>query len=126
MSNKLTSTTIGLAVLSGFVFATLAVPTGVSAGTGTGACQQAFKAAAKAGSAEGTVGDAVSDGFFGNEPNLLNTDTNLDLGPEQVDPGSSAGFVAPSLSPGPFITPTGFLALGPLIAAGANDCAEVD
>ena len=66
-----------------------------------GACRQAVHDLLVASSAEGTVGDAISDGVYGNEPNMLNTNTNDDLGPNQVAPGTKAGNVAPSLSPGP-------------------------
>ena len=67
----------------------------------------------------GKLGDAISDGFFGNEPNLLNTDTNDDLGPSEVAPGSSAGSVAPSLSPGPKTNGGGFTTWGSLKRAGS-------
>ncbi len=95
-----------------------------AASPGTGECKQATKAAAIAALSpvEGTLGDAVSDGFFGNEPNLLNTNTNDDLGPEQVAPGSSAGFVEGSLSPGPKTIGGGFTTLGSVMSATANDC----
>ena len=61
------------------------------------------------------MGDAISDGFFGNEPNMLNTNTNLDLGPNEVEPGTQAGNVAPSLSPGPGTVGGGFTTWGSLI-----------
>jgi hypothetical protein len=77
-----------------------------------------FEAARLSSSETGALGDAISDGFFGNEPNLINTNTNDDLGPEEVAPGSSAGNVVPSLSPGPQINGGGFLTLGTVIQAG--------
>ena len=130
MSNKLTSTTVGLAVLSGFVWASVLTPTGASAGTGTGACVQAGQAAfivaldSPNDTEGGSLGDAVSDGFFGNEPNLPNS--NDDLGPEEVDPGTQAGNVSPTLSPGPFVNGGGFTPLSALIVPTAGDCAEAD
>jgi hypothetical protein len=48
------------------------------------------------------MGDAISDGFFGNEPNLLGP-ACCDTGPaeqNQIDPGSVAGTVLGSSSPG--------------------------
>jgi len=130
MSSKLISTPIGLAALSAFVWATVAAPTSALAGTATGACQQAGKAAAIAffdspnDTENGSLGDAIADGFFGNEPNLTNTDTNLDLGPEEVDPGSSAGSVVGSASPGPATIGGGFVTWGSVVAgATATNCA---
>ena len=63
----------------------------------------------------GNLGDAIADGFFGNEPNLLNTNTNDDLGPEEVAPGSSAGEVVGSSSPGPGTIGGGFTTWGSLV-----------
>ena len=94
------------------------------AAPGTGACVQAnqdlFVAVMDAGSPgdteSGNLGNAISDGFFGNEPNLPNSDN--DMGPEEhnaVDPGSVAGDVSPSLSPGPHVNGGGFTTLGSLI-----------
>lgn len=71
----------------------------------------------------GRLGDAISDGFFGNEPNLPNSSD--DYGPEEVVPGSGAGSVVPSQSPGPKINGGGFTTLGSLVSPGANDCAIV-
>ena len=48
-----------------------------------------------------TVGDCVSDGFYGNEPNMA--DGSLG-GPAEQAPGTQAGNVLPSQSPGPFVT----------------------
>ena len=48
-----------------------------------------------------TVGDCISDGFYGNEPNMA--DGSLG-GPAEQPPGSQAGNVLPSQSPGPFVT----------------------
>jgi hypothetical protein len=46
-----------------------------------------------------TVGDCMSDGLYGNEPNVL-VGTG---GPAEQAPGSQAGNVVPSQSPGPFV-----------------------
>jgi hypothetical protein len=48
-----------------------------------------------------TVGDCISDGFYGNEPNMA--DGSLG-GPAEQVPGTQAGNVLPSQSPGPFVT----------------------
>lgn len=48
-----------------------------------------------------TVGDCVSDGFYGNEPNQAN---GAPGGPAEQAPGANAGNVLPSQSPGPFRT----------------------
>ena len=47
-----------------------------------------------------TVGDCMSDGLYGNEPNMA--DGSLG-GPAEQEPGSQAGNVLPSQSPGPFV-----------------------
>ena len=48
-----------------------------------------------------TVGDCISDGFYGNEPNMADGSTG---GPAEQSPGTQAGNVLPSQSPGPFVT----------------------
>ncbi|HEX6604674.1 MAG TPA: hypothetical protein VF027_07330 [Sphingomicrobium sp.] len=48
-----------------------------------------------------TVGDCISDGFYGNEPNMA--DGSLG-GPAEQQPGTQAGNVLASQSPGPFVT----------------------
>jgi hypothetical protein len=45
-----------------------------------------------------TVGDCISDGFYGNEPNNAN---GLPGGPAEQAHGANAGNVVPSQSPGP-------------------------
>jgi hypothetical protein len=50
---------------------------------------------------EGTVGDCMSDFIYGNEPNMAN---GAPGGPEEQVPGTQAGNVLPSQSPGPFVT----------------------
>lgn len=62
-------------------------------------CRQAFNDALVAASAEGTRGDFQSDVLFGNEPNLVGAPG----GPSEQEPGSQAGQVVPSQSPGPFV-----------------------
>ena len=47
-----------------------------------------------------TVGDCISDGFYGNEPNMA--DGSLG-GPAEQQPGTQAGNVLASQSPGPFV-----------------------
>lgn len=49
-------------------------------------------------SEEGTMGDWVSDGLYGNEPNI---EPFAPGGPEEQEPGTKGGTVVPSLSPGP-------------------------
>ena len=48
-----------------------------------------------------TLGDCISDGFYGNEPNMA--DGSLG-GPAEQQPGTQAGNVLASQSPGPFVT----------------------
>jgi hypothetical protein len=45
-----------------------------------------------------TTGDCVSDIFYGNEPNMAN---GAPGGPAEQEPGTQAGNVLPSQSPGP-------------------------
>ena len=61
----------------------------------------ASPAALAAGNGSPTVGDGISDGFYGNEPNMA--DGSLG-GPAEQQPGTQAGNVLPSQSPGPFVT----------------------
>lgn len=49
----------------------------------------------------GTVGDCISDGIYGNEPNMAD---GVFGGPSEQEPGSQAGNVLPSQSPGPKVT----------------------
>src|SRR3954453_22449013 len=48
-----------------------------------------------------TVGDCISDGFYGNEPNMAAGSLG---GPAEQQPGTKAHNVLPSQSPGPFVT----------------------
>ena len=47
-----------------------------------------------------TVGDCISDVVYGNEPNMADGATG---GPAEQEPGTQAGNVLPSQSPGPFV-----------------------
>ena len=49
------------------------------------------------------VGNCISDGFYGNEPNPSSVDSNLDIGPAEMEPGTQAGVVLPTGSPGPWL-----------------------
>ena len=116
-----------MGILLAVVMATMVLPAAAMAAPPAGSkgeCVQAVKAGTIAlldspnDVESGKLGDAISDGFFGNEPNLLNTNTDDDLGPNEVAPGSQAGNVAPSLSPGPKVTGGGFLTWGTIKKAG--------
>ena len=48
-----------------------------------------------------TVGDCISDGFYGNEPNII--DPFATGGPAEQEPGTIGGRVVPSQSPGPVL-----------------------
>ena len=47
-----------------------------------------------------TVGDCISDGLYGNEPNMAN---GAPGGPSEQQPGAKGGNVVPTQSPGPFV-----------------------
>jgi hypothetical protein len=47
-----------------------------------------------------TVGDCMSDGLYGNEPNMRN---GAPGGPSEQTPGTKGGNVVPTQSPGPFV-----------------------
>ena len=47
-----------------------------------------------------TVGDCISDGLYGNEPNMAN---GAPGGPSEQAPGTKGGNVLPTQSPGPFV-----------------------
>jgi hypothetical protein len=63
------------------------------------ACAMPAAAAGNAHSGS-TVGDCMSDGLYGNEPNMA--DGSLG-GPAEQEPGSKGGNVLPTQSPGPFV-----------------------
>jgi hypothetical protein len=65
----------------------------------TAAIAMAFAAPASAQIFD-NMGDCISDGLYGNEPNMA--DGSLG-GPAEQTPGSQAGNVLPSQSPGPFV-----------------------
>ena len=48
-----------------------------------------------------TVGECISDGFYGNEPNMADGTAG---GPAEQEPGTQAGNVLSSQSPGPLVT----------------------
>jgi hypothetical protein len=81
---------------------TLVVGAGIghAAPSDQGACRQGAQDALQGASSEGTRGDFMSDVIFGNEPNMAN---GAPGGPEEQAPGSQAGQVLPSQSPGPFV-----------------------
>lgn len=90
-------------VLLGFM-AWLAPSTAAAPHNDGAACRQEVRDQLIAASSEGTMGDFNSDVLMGNEPNPTNVDSDLDLGPNEVnaeDPGSVAGYVVPSAAPGP-------------------------
>ena len=47
-----------------------------------------------------SVGDCISDGLYGNEPNMADGSNG---GPSEQTPGTQARNVLPSQSPGPFV-----------------------
>ena len=49
-----------------------------------------------------TVGDCISDGLYGNEPNIVGP--AAPGGPAEQPPGTKGGRVVPSQSPGPKVT----------------------
>lgn len=69
------------------------------------ACRQEVREWVISQSSEGTIGDYNSDVLMGNEPNPTTVDSDLDMGPDEINaengPGSVAGQVLPSESPGP-------------------------
>jgi hypothetical protein len=63
-----------------------------------------------------TVGDCISDVFYGNEPNIVGP--FAPGGPAEQEPGTQAGRVVPSQSPGPKVTlPNGTVVDGPSVGA---------
>jgi hypothetical protein len=90
-----------IAVLA--VAAGLAIPASATAAQGTGDCRQTANDTLTTLSTEGTRGDFMSDVIFGNEPNLTTAPAPPNDGPEQQEPGTQAGNVVPSQSPGPFV-----------------------
>jgi hypothetical protein len=47
-----------------------------------------------------TVGDCISDGVYGNEPNTIDPEVK-GVGPAELEPGTKAHRIVPSQSPGP-------------------------
>lgn len=77
----------------------MALPAG-AAPSDQAQCRQDAHDAMVAASEEGTRGDFMSDTLFGNEPNMRDGSPG---GPNEQEPGSQAGNVVPSQSPGPFV-----------------------
>ncbi|MBA2384683.1 MAG: hypothetical protein H0V68_08500 [Actinobacteria bacterium] len=71
------------------IVALIAMPVGVATVQAAGNEQSGF-----------TVGDCISDVVYGNEPNMAN---GVAGGPAQQVPGTQAGNVLPTQSPGPFV-----------------------
>lgn len=92
---------LAVAVVLVVGFTVLATQGTAAAPNSTGACRQAVHDALVASSAEGTQGDAIADGFYGNEPNMVDGTAG---GPSEQEPGTQADNVAPSQSPGPKVT----------------------
>lgn len=84
-------------------------------------CRQDVRAALLSTSDEGTWGDYMSDGLFGNEPNIEGPVVE-DAGPNELEPGTAAGRVVPSLTPGPETKGGGFYTGGQLQADIAGYC----
>ena len=84
-------------VLAGMILA--ASPAAADSGD-RGACHQTANALFVALSAEGTRGDFMSDVICGNEPNMANGSPG---GPNEQTPGTQAGNVLATWSPGPFV-----------------------
>ena len=64
-----------------------------------------------------TVGDCISDGFYGNEPNTIDPEVS-GVGPSELEPGSKAHRIVPSQSPGPKKTlPDGTVVPGSSVGA---------
>jgi hypothetical protein len=92
-----------------------AVPATASAApSDKGACRQLVQDLTVAASTEGTRGDFVSDVFFGNEPNVIGGVG----GPSEQEPGTAAGRVVPSQSPGPKVTDPNTGEVGPGLTFG--------
>lgn len=86
-------------LIAGVVVAMLIV-SGSAADAGDGQCRQIAHDVFVAASDEGTRGDFMSDVIFGNEPNMA---SGAPGGPNEQEPGSQAGNVLATWSPGPFV-----------------------
>ncbi len=75
-------------------------PATANEASANGACRQAANDVFVAASGEGTRGDFMSDFIFGNEPNMASGAAG---GPSEQAPGSQAGNVLATWSPGPFV-----------------------
>lgn len=77
----------------------IAVSSSPAAAEGSGECRQDANDLFVTLSGEGTRGDFMSDVIFGNEPNMANAAG----GPSEQEPGSQAGNVLATWSPGPWV-----------------------
>jgi hypothetical protein len=87
-------------------------------------------AAAGNGNNGATLGDCISDGFYGNEPNI---EPFAPGGPAEQEPGTKGGTVVPSQSPGPFVNnpldpdnPFDRPSLGDVIRAVGGNPGQID
>lgn len=90
--------TIGIAAASALIIAFAGFTS--AAPSEQGQCRQDTNDAITGASSEGTRGDFMSDVIFGNEPNMAN---GAPGGPEEQEPGTQAGNVLATQSPGPFV-----------------------
>lgn len=97
---------LGVAAVLTKALVLVGASTSVLADPSTDDCNQLVKGIIASGSTEGTYGDAVSDGFYGNEPNIIDPHkSGVGLKEaNQEDPGSVAGRAVPSQSPGQKVT----------------------
>jgi hypothetical protein len=97
---RLTTKTMFVSVVAA---GTLALGSGIgsAAPSDQGQCRQDAQDALQGASSEETRGDFMSDVILGNEPNL--EDPAAPGGPEEQEPGTVAGRVVPTQSPGPFV-----------------------
>lgn len=79
----------------------VAAPVALAAPSDNGQCRQDANDLFVSLSSEGTRGDFMSDVIFGNEPNIVSP--FAPGGPNEQEPGTQAGRVVPSQSPGPFV-----------------------
>jgi hypothetical protein len=109
-------------LLGAALLGAMAVPTAASAAPADQAqCRQTVKDLAVAASEEGTYGDFVSDTIYGNEPNIVGPFSPG--GPEEQEPGTQAGRVVPSASPGPESIAGGSFTMGEFQALVRAACA---
>ncbi len=74
--------------------------------------------------AEGEVGDLISDGLLGNEPNIITSEPWEDGGPQELEPGELADpevYVIPSGAPGPITCGESWWSPAQIVSQGNND-----